>query len=111
MNQMYENGNGNSGFIVGMLVGALAGAGLALLFAPKPGAQLRGEIGESMTTFKDAASKRLRKMADQAGTGINAGLNDLNSAVGKAAGAASTTAREMLDTAVEHSRPDTRSRI
>jgi gas vesicle protein len=109
MNNMNESGN--SGFIVGMLVGAVAGAGLALLFAPKPGKQLRGEIGESMTTFKDAASKRLRDVADRAGSGINAGLNDLNSAVGKAAGAATTTAREMLDSAVEHGRQEIRSRV
>jgi gas vesicle protein len=109
MNNMNESSN--SGFIVGMLVGAVAGAGLALLFAPKKGSQLRGEIGESMTTFKDAASKRLREVADRAGTGINAGLSDLNSAVGKAAGAATTTAREMLDSAVEHGRQEIRSRV
>jgi len=109
MNQMNENGN--SGFIVGMLVGAVAGAGLALLFAPKPGAQLRGELGESMTTFKDAAAKRLRDMADRAGTGINAGLNDLQTAAGKVAGAAGATARDMLDTAVDHGRQETRSRL
>jgi gas vesicle protein len=109
MNQMNETGN--SGFIIGMIVGAVAGAGLALLFAPKPGAELREELGESMTTFKDAASKRFRDMADRAGTGINAGLNDLHAAAGKAAGSATATARELLDSAVEHGRQETRSRL
>jgi gas vesicle protein len=100
---MYENEqttNGGHGFAFGLLVGALAGAGLALLFAPKPGAQLRGELGETMGAWKDKAAKKARDVADRAGSQ----LNDLSATANKVKSAVSSAARDVADAATDTSR-------
>jgi gas vesicle protein len=98
---------GTSGFAIGLLVGAVAGAAVALLFAPKPGAELRGNIGESVTSLRDAAARRLRDIANRAGTGID----DLSATVGKVKSSASSAARDIMESATEHARPDGRTRV
>ena len=104
---MHKEAYGASGFALGVLVGAVAGAGLALLFAPKPGSELRGELGESMTSLKDKAARRLRNLADRAATEVN----DLSNTVGKARSTAAGAAREMADQASETLRADGRTRV
>ncbi len=42
----YESGGG-SGFMMGLLTGTVLGAGLGMLFAPKSGSELRGQLSES----------------------------------------------------------------
>lgn len=101
-----ERESTSAGFALGILVGAIAGAGLALLFAPKPGAELRGELGESISSMRDAAARRLRNLADQAGTG----MADLHSTVGKMKDAVSGAARDVVAAAAEQVRPDARPR-
>jgi gas vesicle protein len=54
------------GFLLGALAGALVGAGVALLLAPKTGAQIRSDISEGYNTAKDAAARRYRDIADKA---------------------------------------------
>jgi len=77
LNSEHESTSG--GFALGMLIGVVAGAGIALLFAPKPGAQLRGEIGDSMSHLRDAAARRMREVADRA----SAEAHDLHSTMGR----------------------------
>lgn len=70
--KQYENGSTGSagmGFVFGMLVGAVAGAGVALLLAPKSGAELRNDLSQSMNSLKDTASKRIREVKDRASAG------------------------------------------
>jgi gas vesicle protein len=101
----------HNGFAMGVLLGAAVGAGLALLFAPKPGAQLRGDLGRSMTTLRDGAARRLRTAADR----TSAGLSGLSASVGgrvkDAKDAVVDTARDMADSATSHARPDGRARV
>ncbi len=61
-----EESAGNGMFLLGALAGALVGAGVALLMAPKPGAQVRQDINQGFNTVKDAASRRYREVADKA---------------------------------------------
>jgi gas vesicle protein len=96
---------GTSGFAIGLLVGAVAGAAVALLFAPKPGVELRGNIGESVTSLRDAAARRLRDIANRAG------IDDLSATVGKVKSSASSAARDIMESATEHARPDGRTRV
>jgi gas vesicle protein len=107
---MYQNeqpSSGGSGFALGILLGAVAGATLALLFAPKPGAQLRGELSESMGQWRDTASKKFRDVADRAGSQ----LNDLSATAGRVKNAVTSAGREAMDAASEASRGDGRSRM
>ena len=63
-----EDSAGNGMFLLGALAGALVGAGVALLMAPKPGAQVRQDINQGFNTVKDAAARRYREVADKATT-------------------------------------------
>jgi len=56
-----------TGFGIGIVAGALVGAGLALLFAPKAGAALRADLGESVGDVRDAIAQRYRDLAARAG--------------------------------------------
>jgi gas vesicle protein len=66
-----------SDFLASFLLGGLVGAGVALLFAPKPGHELRGLIGERVREgadrgreLKDRVVERGREMVDEARQGL-----------------------------------------
>lgn len=105
---MYQNEqttSSGSGFALGVLLGAIAGAGLALLFAPKAGSELRGDISESMSQWRDTASKKFREVADRAGSQIN----DLSATASRVKNAATSAGRDVMDAATGGS--DNRSRM
>jgi hypothetical protein len=58
---------GSGMFLLGALAGALVGAGMALLMAPKTGAQVRRELNSGINTMRDAAARRYRDLAERAG--------------------------------------------
>ena len=91
---------GESGFAAGLLTGAMVGAGLALLFAPKAGAELRGDLGESVTSVRDAVARRYHALAEMAGVE----LENLESHIDRAAASIETGAREVLDSATPRRR-------
>jgi gas vesicle protein len=63
----YNDESAGSGlFLLGALAGALVGAGVALLMAPKTGQQVRNEISSGFNTARDAAARRYRDLADKA---------------------------------------------
>jgi gas vesicle protein len=52
----YDNGEARSfGFAYGLLVGTALGAAVALLFAPKPGSELRGQLADATTRIRERA--------------------------------------------------------
>ena len=55
-----------STFLLGALAGALVGAGVALLMAPKSGAETRQNLSSGYNNMRDAASRRYRELADRA---------------------------------------------
>lgn len=91
----YSDRDGSSGFALGMLTGALVGAGLALLFAPKPGADVRSDLTESMGTLRDAVTRRVRDMADRAGVE----LENLQDSVDRVTHAVESTANDVINSA------------
>lgn len=105
-NSEFSSGGSSSGFAMGILLGAVAGAGLALLFAPKAGSELRSDLSESMTSFRDTASRKIKDVANRAG--INS-TDDVRSAASKAVNAAGSAMRDMTDAATDRSRTDGRS--
>ena len=83
------------GFVAGMAVGAVVGAGLALLFAPKVGSDLREGIGESFTNLRDAVADRYQDLAARAGVK----LDDLQERADRAAKHIESGARDLVDAA------------
>jgi gas vesicle protein len=86
-----------------MMVGVLVGAGVALLFAPKAGAELRGELTGSMSSVRDAIARRYRALADRAGVE----LENLEERVDQAAEAIESTARDVMESAGRRRREST----
>lgn len=57
-----------SGFTKGLLIGSIVGAGVALLYAPKSGEQLRHDMSSKANGLKTDVGrymKRLRKSSDE----------------------------------------------
>jgi gas vesicle protein len=95
----------HSGFATGMLAGALFGAGVALLLAPKAGADLRGDINQSVGSLRDAVARRYRELASRAGVTVE----DLQDRVTRATEAFEVGAREFMQSvqsANRHPRPE-----
>ena len=87
-------------FTMGLMAGAVVGAGVALLFAPKAGVDLRGDLGESMGSLREAVARHVRDLADRAGVD----LDNLQASVDRATEAAETTANQMINSAAEQAR-------
>ena len=67
----YDQDSAGSGmFLLGALAGALVGAGVALLMAPKSGAEVRQDLSSGYNTMRDAAARRYRDLADRASAKI-----------------------------------------
>lgn len=62
----YENEGQGSGFVMGLLTGTVLGAGLGLLFAPRAGSELRGQIGESAANLSRTAQDQYRRATETA---------------------------------------------
>ena len=95
------NDSRDSGFATGVITGALVGAGLALLFAPKAGADLRHDLNGSMSSVRDAVARRYRALAEMAGVE----LDNLDERIDRAAEAVESSAREVLESAAPRRRP------
>ena len=65
-----QESQGSGMFLLGALAGALVGAGVALLMAPKTGAEVRENLSSGYNSVRDAASRRYRDLADRAGAKI-----------------------------------------
>ena len=65
-----QDSMGSGTFLLGALAGALVGAGVALLMAPKSGAQTRQELSSGYNSMRDAAARRYRDLADRASAKI-----------------------------------------
>ena len=90
-----QESTGSSTFLLGALAGALVGAGVALLMAPKSGAQTREDLSAGYNSVRDAAARRYRDLADRA----NAKLGELEQKVDQYAGRTPSTTGSLSDTA------------
>jgi len=61
---MSDNRDGSSALIVGFVVGAALGAGIALLMAPDSGEETRRRIGETAKRIKHTARHRFEDLKD-----------------------------------------------
>ena len=63
-----NEGGGGGSFVMGLLTGTVLGAGLGMLFAPKAGSELRGQLTEQAGQLANTASEQYRR-ASEAATG------------------------------------------
>ena len=68
----FEREEGSGSFLMGLLAGTVLGAGLGMLFAPKAGTELRGQLGEQATRLRSsandaygAATEKVSQMVDR----------------------------------------------
>ena len=97
---MYERDEENGGFAAGLITGAIVGAGLALLLAPKSGAALRDELGESWISLREAVGRRYRELAERAGVE----LDDLQARIDQTADAVESSATKLVEAAAREAR-------
>jgi len=57
---------GGGGFMMGLLTGAILGAGLGMLLAPKAGTELRGALGEQARNLGNKASEQYKRANESA---------------------------------------------
>jgi len=63
---MSENGNTFIAFFIGLILGAVCGAGLALLFAPEAGGELRQKIQSGAEVKWQKANIELERLKQSA---------------------------------------------
>ena len=96
MRMINDNDSSGSGmFLIGAVAGALVGAGVALLMAPKPGAEMRQDLNEGWSSLRDAAARRYREVADRAGMQ----LENIEEKADELADQLEASAREAVDAA------------
>jgi gas vesicle protein len=97
----FDNNEGSGGsFIVGLLAGTVLGAGLGMLFAPKPGSELRGQLSDQANTLANQASEGYRRASETAGFWAEKGkgaYDKARSAVSRGADEAQRYAQEASE--------------
>lgn len=98
MSYRYHERDSGHGFTAGVIAGAVIGAGLALLWAPRSGPELRQMIGEQADSIRGDLARRVRDVADR----VTHGLDDLHDRVDRYAERAEADVREVRSRVGEH---------
>jgi len=64
-----ESGNGGMSSVTGFVLGAVVGAGLALLLAPAKGGDTRKKLGQTARRIRSRASDMMSHGEDEPATG------------------------------------------
>jgi hypothetical protein len=69
----YEREDGGGSFLMGLLAGTVLGAGLGMLFAPRPGSELRNQLSEQAGRLKSTAGDAYTQASDKVGKIVDRG--------------------------------------
>jgi hypothetical protein len=69
----YEREDGGGSFLMGLLAGTVLGAGLGMLFAPRPGSELRNQLSEQAGRLKSTAGDAYTQATDKVGKIVDRG--------------------------------------
>lgn len=64
---MYREDQSGASFVLGLLTGAFVGAGVALLFAPRSGAETRQQLGDQYRGLAERVGEQAQQWRDTAG--------------------------------------------
>ena len=53
----FDDEGSGGGFMLGLIAGAVLGAGLGMLLAPKAGSELRGQLGDQASRLRERANE------------------------------------------------------
>jgi gas vesicle protein len=93
-----QNSDGSSQFLMGLVAGTAVGVGLGILFAPKAGVELRGQISDQVDALADTASEGLKRASSTANTLVDKGRDAIErgrEAYNKAEDAAGNAVRSV----------------
>jgi gas vesicle protein len=93
-----EQGNGG-GFVMGLLTGAVIGAGLGMLFAPKAGSELRNQLSDQAGALANQASDGYKKATESAAEWVDRGREVYGKAKSVVARGADEAERYVRDVA------------
>jgi gas vesicle protein len=103
MSERESGGGMGKGLMIGLLAGGVLGAGIALLYAPKPGRKLRAEIKDKADSLLEdgeeyivAVQEKAAEIVDDAKKGITQLFGDTEKEITrtvKSAGAAKESRR------------------
>jgi hypothetical protein len=80
----FEREDGGGSFLMGLLAGTVLGAGLGMLFAPKPGSELRNQIGEQAGRLRSSASDTYQQASEKVSQIVDRGREAYDRARGGA---------------------------
>lgn len=85
----FEREEGSGSFLMGLLAGTVLGAGLGMLFAPKAGSELRGQLGEQANRLRASAndaygtaSEKVHQMVDRGREAYDRARSSAGSSIG-----------------------------
>jgi gas vesicle protein len=65
-------------FVIGLMTGTVLGTGLAMLFAPKAGSELRTQLSDQAAALANRAQEGARRAAENAGRWAETGKEAVN---------------------------------
>jgi gas vesicle protein len=88
----YEREDGGGSFLMGLLAGTVLGAGLGMLFAPKPGNELRNQLGEQAGRLRSTANDTYAQASEKVSQIVERGREAYDRARGTTPGTSSDAA-------------------
>jgi len=79
---MYDDSDTRISFMSGLVLGAVLGAGIALLTAPEPGRRTRRKIQRKAVHLRDTTGDRWEDLADEVRDKVDEVLNGARSKLG-----------------------------
>ena len=96
---MYREEQPGASFMLGIMTGALIGAGVALLFAPKPGAEMRQQLGEQYRGLADRVGESTQNLRQSARELREQGRERVQQLTGQLSDRATAAAERVSDAA------------
>lgn len=62
-----DESSGGGAFLMGLIAGAVLGAGIGMLLAPKAGSELRGQLGDTASRLRERAAEGYGRVSEMYG--------------------------------------------